>query len=132
MKKGFTLVEVLVATMVFTICFAAIITCYLMVNKQTEKEYEYLRAESICRDIATYSDDFHKNWDTVYYGVHSDSNDVYLDQDFKKLDSYVGAYDLLSYSYNSGSELILSIKVIGEDRYLIRNLNYGGARYVTP
>ena len=132
MKKSFTLVEVLVATLVFTICFAAIITCYLMVNKQTEKEYEYLRAETICRDIATYGDDFHKNWDTVYFGVHGDSGTIYLDQGFKVQENYENSHYVVTYSYNANSQLILSIKVTGEDRYLIKDLNYGGARYVTP
>ena len=129
MRKGFTLVEVLVSTLVFSICFAAIITCYLMVTKQTEKESEYLNAEIICKDIAIYGDDYGKNWDIVYYGVNSNSNNIYYDSSFNKLDNSTNAKYLLNYFYNSSNELIVSIKVIGEDRYIVRDLNYGGGRY---
>ena len=132
MKKAFTLVEVIVATMVFTICFAAIITCYLMVNKQTEKESEYLRAEAICKDIALYGDEFGRNWDLAYYGVH-DADYIYLDQSFSKQEGFdENSLYVVTYSYNSSNQLILSIKVVGENRYLVKDLNYGGARYETP
>ena len=130
MKKSFTLVEVLVATMVFTICFAAIITCYLMVNKQTEKEYEYLRAEAICRDIALYGDEFGRDWDLAYY--NENDGEIYLDQSFNKTDEYENTLYIITYSYNGSNQLILSIKVKGENRYLVKDLNYGGLRYETP
>ena len=130
MKKSFTLVEVLVATMVFTICFAAIITCYLMVNKQTEKEYEYLRAEAICRDIAFYGDEFGRDWDLAYYSEND--GEIYLDQSFNKVNEYAETLYIITYSYNGSNQLILSIKVKGENRYLVKDLNYGGLRYETP
>ncbi len=130
MRKSFTLVEVLVATMVFTICFSAIITCYLMVNKQTEKEYEYLRAEAICRDIALYGDEFGKNWDIAYYGEND--GEIYLNQSFEKVDQYSDSLYVITYWYNTSDQLILNMRVKGENRYLVKELNYGGSRYATP
>ena len=130
MRKSFTLVEVLVSTMVLSICFASILSCYLLVNRQTEREAEYLEAEVICKDIALYGDDYGKNWDFVYYGSHNDSSYIYYDSSFNILPDINGAKYQLYYYYNSSNELIISIRVLGENRYIIKELNYGGGRYV--
>lgn len=132
MKKGFTLVEVLVSLTVFVILFGCVYGIYETSIKNSHKYTEYLYFESICQDIALYGDKYGRNWDMRYWGdalIHEDGEGYAVCYDEKYNPSGADARYTLTYFYNAEGELILSVKYSAEDYYVIKDLNYGRERY---
>ncbi len=134
MKKGLTLVEVLVSITVFVISFATCITVYFTVLKYENKQHEYLAFENICLEIDKYSDTYKGDWNIEYFG--NENNVQYYDEKFNHLtgdfDFSKAKYQLVfSYEKNleNKDELVIDIFEIESSRYIIQDLNYGGARY---
>ena len=68
MKKGLTLVEVMVATAIFTMTFAVCITLSLSSVKQEKRQRDYMTFESICYDINYYCNAYKSEWANKYFG----------------------------------------------------------------
>lgn len=134
MKKGLTLVEVLVSITVFMISFATCISIYFIVIKQETRQEEYLAFENICLEIDKYSDKYNNQWNIEYFG--NDANIQYYDENYLHL---TGEYDIddvkyqLQFDYEKNEdnvyELIIDIFEKETGRFIIKDLNYGGARY---
>lgn len=120
MKKGFSLVEVLVALAFFTITFGAVITCYLLGVKAYNKQEEYLYFESVCLDIDKLYDKDSNTWQYNYFS--NVSNEYYYNSEYELVDN-LDKYTL-SINYYNGN-LIISIYNNNNNYYVIENLNYG-------
>lgn len=120
MKKGFTLVEVLVSIAVFTISMATILSCYLLSVKSTAKMKEYTYFENICLNI----DEFYDDNRISDYGMNptTDKQYIYYDSSFNKV-STIDKYTLTYYLENE--DLIISIYNNNSNYYVIEYLNYG-------
>lgn len=128
MKKGTTLVEVLVAFSIFCLSIVVVLSTYTIINKIKRNEVDYLFFETICQDIDKYYTKYESNWASMYYAGISETT-IYYDAEFKITnDDKKKAYEL-TYSYVD-SELIVSVKNIETGRFVIENLNYGGSRNV--
>lgn len=135
MKKGLTLVEVLVSISVFVISFATCITVYFTVIKQETRQDEYLAFENVCLEIDKYSDTYGSNWNIEYFG--NDRDIQYYDEKFTLLTGDINIDDIkyhLEFDYVENQddvlELIVNIYEVESGRFIIKDLNYGGARYV--
>lgn len=133
-KKGTTLVEVLVAIAVFSIISVAMFSSLLIIRRSVARQEEYLHFEMICSDIAFYGDEYKRGWDVEYFSLPFSQNEgqIYYDRDFNV--SATEQVYCLSYSYadtdsDGYSELIISIQHVESERFIIKNLNYGGGRY---
>lgn len=129
MKKGLTLVEVLVSITLFVISFATCISIYFISLKQETRQKEYLAFENICLEIDAYSDKYGDKWNIEYFG--NEDNIQYFDEKYRHLK---GSYDVNDIKYTltisfEDSELIINIFERESGRYVIKDLNYGGARY---
>lgn len=134
MKKGLTLVEVLVSITVFIISFATCITVYFTVVKHEQKQEEYLAFENICLEIDKYSDTYKSNWNVEYFG--NENNVQYYNEKYFHLTGDFKVDDIkyqLTFEYvendNQVFELIIDIFEVESGRFIIKDLNYGGARY---
>lgn len=134
MKKGLTLVEVLVSISVFVISFATCITVYFTVVKQETRQDEYLAFENVCLEIDKYSDTYGSNWNIEYFG--NDKDIQYYDEKFTLLTGDINIDDIkyqLEFDYVENQddvlELIVNIYEVESGRFIIKDLNYGGARY---
>ena len=134
MKKGLTLVEVLVSISVFVISFATCITVYFTVVKQETRQAEYLAFENVCLEIDKYSDTYGSNWNIEYFG--NDKDIQYYDEKFTLLTGDINIDDIkyqLEFDYVENQddvlELIVNIYEVESGRFIIKDLNYGGARY---
>lgn len=134
MKKGLTLVEVLVSISVFVISFATCITVYFTVIKQETRQDEYLAFENVCLEIDKYSDTYGSNWNIEYFG--NDKDIQYYDEKFTLLTGDINIDDIkyqLEFDYIENQddvlELIVNIYEVESGRFIIKDLNYGGARY---
>ena len=125
MKKGFTLIEVLVAFSIFAIALTMISTTFAFTRKMEERNDCYIHFEAICMDIDVYSDKYGTGWANKYYG--SDDTTIYYDENYQVTVVDNAKYSL-DYAYESGS-LIVSVKNISTNKYIIERLNYGGRRY---
>lgn len=135
MKKGLTLVEVLVSISIFVISFATCITVYFTVIKQETRQDEYLAFENVCLEIDKYSDTYGSNWNIEYFG--NDKDIQYYDEKFTLLTGDINVDDIkyhLEFDYVENQddvlELIVNIYEVESGRFIIKDLNYGGARYV--
>ncbi|MBR2722101.1 MAG: type II secretion system protein [Clostridia bacterium] len=133
-KKGTTLVEVLVAIAVFSIISVAMFSSLLVMRKTVARQEEYLRFEMICSDIAFFGDEYGREWDQHYFPLNSgqDEGKIYYGYDFHP--STTEQVYCLSYSYadtndDGFEELIVSIHHVESGRVIVENLNYGGERY---
>ena len=129
MKKGLTLVEVLVSITLFVISFATCISIYFISLKQETRQKEYLAFENICLEIDAYSEKYGNKWNIEYFG--NEDNIQYFDEKYRHLK---GSYDVNDIKYTltiyfEDSELIINIFERESGRYIIKDLNYGGARY---
>lgn len=134
MKKGLTLVEVLVSISIFVISFATCITVYFTVIKQETRQDEYLAFENVCLEIDKYSDTYGSNWNIEYFG--NDRDIQYYDENFTLLTGDINIDDIkyqLEFDYIENQddvlELIVNIYEVESGRFIIKDLNYGGARY---
>ncbi|CDC42226.1 unknown [Firmicutes bacterium CAG:449] len=118
MKKGFTLIEVLVSVGVFLLTFGVILSTYLLSVNSVHKYEEYQFFENICITI-----------DTIYDTKKIDGVKAYFNN--KELVYYNSSYEMvdnedkysLSYTYND--ILIVSIKNNEKNYFVIENLDYG-------
>ena len=127
--------EVLVAIAVFSIISVAMFSSLLVLRKTSARQEEYLRFDMICSDIAFYGDEYGRGWDKEYFSLPASQNEgeVYYDHGFAL--SATDRIYCLSYSYadtngDGYEELIVSIRHVESGRFIIKNLNYGGGRYV--
>lgn len=120
MKKGFSLVEVIVALAFFAITFGAIITCYLLGVKAYNKQEEYLYFESICLDIDKLYDKDDATWQNEYFNSISDK--YYYNSEYKLVNNE-DKYTLSIKEENNN--LIISVYNNYNNYYVIENLNYG-------
>ncbi len=134
MKKGFSLVEVLVSMTIFIISFASCISIYFITLKYNTRQEEYLAFENICYEIDKYSDRYNSQWNIEYFG--NDANVQYYDENYLHLgnESDINAikYQLVFYYEENDKnefELIIDISEKDTGRFVIKSLNYGGARY---
>lgn len=125
MKKGFTLIEVLVSMFIFALVFSLSLSTYLISVTLEKWHSEYIFFEGVCLDINEYSNVYLKEWNVNYFG--NESNTQYYTSQFKHVDE-VDTYEL-SFIYNEKNELIINIKEYKSSRYIIKDLNYGGSRY---
>lgn len=124
-KRGFTLVEVLTSMFIFTLIFAVCLSTYLISVRLEQRQSEYLFFESVCLDINEYSNAYKKEWNIYYFG--NESHVQYYDSAYilvAEEDKYQ-----LSFSYNEINQLIVNVKETNNDRYIIKDLNYGSDRY---
>ena len=127
MKKGLTLVEVMVATAIFTMTFAVCITLSLSSVKQEKRQRDYMTFESICYDINYYCNAYNKDWASNYF--KDDNTTHYYDITYKIVTNIDEANYELVYSYNESNELIVNVNDIKNNRKIIDNLNYGSKRF---
>lgn len=131
MKKGETLVEVLISIAVFLIIFAGLITCILGMSNLNRRQLSYVYFENICRNIDFYVDAEAKNWDSVYFGVSNPTADeenraiIYYNDNFAVCQENEQRRYQLEYYYDSNGDLIISVQDIVKDYAVISALNYG-------
>lgn len=119
MRKGFSLVEVVVALAVFIISFVAILSCYLLGVKAYQKQTEYLYFETICLDIDKVYDK-EANWQMAYF--NQEANEYYYNSSYQLVqnpDKYTLSVKM------ENDNLIISIYNNNDNYYVIENLNYG-------
>lgn len=126
MKKGFTLVEVLVSIFVFSLILVVTLSTYLLSVTFEKRQSEYIYFETICLDINKYSDIYKKEWNIHYF--NNDSNEQYYDVNFNYVGLRADKYKL-AFHYSNDDELIINITDEDNSRYIIQNLNYGEIRY---
>lgn len=130
MKKGLTLVEVMVATAIFTMTFAVCITLSLSSVKQEKRQRDYMTFESICYDINYYCNAYKIEWANKYFGDDINAPKAhYYDITYKIVSNRDEANYELVYSYNKSNELIVNVNDIKNNRKIIDNLNYGSKRF---
>ena len=130
MKKGLTLVEVMVATAIFTMTFAVCITLSLSSIKQEKRQRDYMTFESICYDINYYCNAYKIEWANKYFGDDINAPKAhYYDITYKIVSNRDEANYELVYSYNESNELIVNVNDIKNNRKIIDNLNYGSKRF---
>lgn len=130
MKKGLTLVEVMVATAIFTMTFAVCITLSLSSVKQEKRQRDYMTFESICYDINYYCNAYKSEWANKYFGDDINAPKAhYYDITYKIVSNRDKANYELVYSYNESNELIVNVNDIKNNRAIIENLNYGSKRF---
>lgn len=123
-KKGFTLVEIVVSIALFSVMVGAIFSCYFLARNANIKHKEYLYFENICLEIDYFYDKYGTNWEKNYYGSDSKDDIYYYNNNYEKVDEK-SKYEL-SFKYNENNEMILSIKNLDKNYFVIENLNYGG------
>ncbi len=132
MKKGSTLVEVLVAISVFAIISVSLFTSFARMTKIVARQEALMNFDIICRDIAAYGDEYGKGWDMKYFGYteHHASDREYYDENFNHIGDTEGKY-LLEYTHDValGDALIITVTDTESGRVIIDGLNYGGGRY---
>ena len=130
MKKGLTLVEVMVATAIFTMTFAVCITLSLSSVKQEKRQRDYMTFESICYDINYYCNAYKSEWANKYFGDDINAPKAhYYDITYKLVSNKDEANYELVYTYNDNHELIVNVNDIKNNRKIIDNLNYGSKRF---
>ena len=67
MKKGFTLVEVLVSIFIFSLVLVTTLSTYLLSISFEKRQSEYIYFETICLDINKYSDVYKREWNLYYF-----------------------------------------------------------------
>ena len=120
MKKGFSLVEVVVALAVFVVSLVAILSCYFLGVKVYQKQTEYLYFETICLDIDKVYDK-EEDWQVLYFG--QEKSEYYYNSDYQLVeteDKYT-----LSIINDDNNNLIISIYNNNDNYFVIENLNYG-------
>lgn len=132
-RKGYTLVEVIVAFAIFAIVLAGITSTFAFTSKMQTLSDCYVHFETICLDIDTYSTTYGRSWDEHYYGERTDGTTIYYTDKYEVTASEEDARYSLSYEYVGEHELYVNVVDTDSGRVIIRNLNYGGDRYeVTP
>ena len=126
MKKGFTLVEVLVSIFIFSLVLVTILSTYLLSISFEKRQSEYIYFETICLDINKYSDVYKREWNLYYF--NNDSNEQYYDINFNYVGTTINKYKL-AFFYTANNELIINVTDEDNDRFIIKDLNYGGTRY---
>ena len=130
-RKAFTLAEVLVATLIFTMILLATLSVYLVATRQIAKQNNYLAFENICREIDAYSDKYGYGWNEKYFG--DTMSEHYYAQNYSRTEKDNAAFALTwVYEDTNGDgkkELIVTVEELGTGRKIIDRLNYGGARY---
>lgn len=129
-QKGSTIVEVLVSLIIILIAISGFFISYFSLVKIVNRQKEYIYFEKVCLDINKYSNKYKKDWD-IYYFDNVNSLEymhiVYYDANFKKT-TILSKYQLVYY-YDRENNLIISIKNLEDDYYIIEQLNYGSVRY---
>lgn len=131
MKKGETLVEILVAIAVFLIIFAGLVTCLLSLSNLNRRQQAYVYFENICRSIDQYIDVAGESWDIAYWGIsNSDASEaepatVYYDENYAVCQPDEQPRFRLEYHYDSENALIVSVQDIVKGYEVISGLNYG-------
>ena len=132
--------EVLVSIAVFSIITVTMISTFTGLRRAVVRQEQYLRFEMMCRDIAFYGDEYGKDWAVYCFPsaveVRSEDGRIYFDADYTP--NAIGGKYLMTYRYNAGDELVISVYEINPDapdditrgKVIIDNLNYGGGRYV--
>lgn len=126
MKKGFTLVEVLVSIFIFSLVLVTTLSTYLLSISFEKRQSEYIYFETICLDINKYSDVYKREWNLYYF--NNDSNVQYYDINFNYVGTTINKYKL-AFFYTVNNELIINVTDEDNDRFIIKDLNYGGTRY---
>ncbi len=126
MKKGFTLVEVLVSIFIFSLVLVTTLSTYLLSISFEKRQSEYIYFETICLDINKYSDVYKREWNLYYF--NNDSNVQYYDINFNYVGTTINKYKL-AFFYTANNELIINVTDEDNDRFIIKDLNYGGNRY---
>ena len=126
MKKGFTLVEVLVSIFIFSLVLVTTLSTYLLSISFEKRQSEYIYFETICLDINKYSDVYKREWNLYYF--NNDSNVQYYDINFNYVGTTINKYKL-AFFYTANNELIINVTDEDNDRFIIKDLNYGGTRY---
>lgn len=126
MKKGFTLVEVLVSIFIFSLVLVTTLSTYLLSISFEKRQSEYIYFETICLDINKYSDVYKREWNLYYF--NNDSNEQYYDINFNYVGTTINKYKL-AFFYTANNELIINVTDEDNDRFIIKDLNYGGTRY---
>lgn len=125
-KKGETLVEVLVALAVFTILCGAVFSCLLGIQRVARRQEEYVRFEMICRDIAYFESQTALKED-YFAGMSVEENGewvVFYDSDFQVTDA-PSTYSLECY-VNQEDNLVVSVYNNHSGKTVIDQLIYGG------
>lgn len=125
MKKGFTLVEVLVALSIFVLVFVVVLSTYLLSIRGYEKQLEYLYFENICMDIDQYYDTYGLDWEENYFNENLST--VYYDAEYK-VSTTANKYTMKIW-YNEANELYISIYNEDKDYFVIADLYYGGSKH---
>ena len=127
MKKGETLVEVLVALAVFTVTCAAVFSCLLGIRRVAHRQEETVRFEMICRDIGYFES--RSLLENDYFAGKSVENNgkwtVSYDSDFRLVDG-PSTYSL-EYYVNLDGNLVVSVYNNHTEKCVIDELMYGGA-----
>lgn len=126
MKKGFTLVEVLVSIFIFSLVLVTTLSTYLLSISFEKRQSEYIYFETICLDINKYSDVYKREWNLYYF--NNDSNVQYYDINFNYVGTIINKYKL-AFFYTANNELIINVTDEDNNRFIIKDLNYGGTRY---
>ena len=132
-RKGYTLVEVIVAFAIFAIVLTGVSATFTFTSKMETRNGYFIHFEAICADIDLDSDEYQREWDTYYYGIHGDDGTIYYSSDYQVVGGESAAKFVLTYSYDSDDQLIVNVTEKNNNQVIIRDLNYGGNRYVvTP
>lgn len=111
--KGVTLVEVIVAIVVFSTVSFALFSSIIAMKKVVIRQEEYIRLEMTCYDISAYYEKYNKTWIEEYLGTNQ--NIIYLTSNFSPtVNSEESVYKIIV-----SENAILSISSMdGEDIYV--------------
>lgn len=131
-KRGFTLVETLVALAVFLIAAGAAVAAYTSCAAYVKRRMDYSAFEGICLDIGFYGDRYGAGWAEEYFNgalTYTEGGETlcYYGGEYSPVDSLEEAEYILSYRYEDGA-LVVSVGYVG-GKAIISELNYGPARY---
>ena len=102
------------------------LSTYLLSISFEKRQSEYIYFETICLDINKYSDVYKREWNLYYF--NNDSNVQYYDINFNYVGTTINKYKL-AFFYTANNELIINVTDEDNDRFIIKDLNYGGNRY---
>lgn len=118
-KKGITLVEVIVAIAVFAVVSFALFSSVISMKQVVVTQEEYVKLEMICYDIDAYYQKYEEKWYIEYFEESGYRNIGYLTLEFKPtLNKNEGSYKIM-FTENE----ILSISSIDGETIYVENVS---------
>lgn len=136
MKKGFTLVEVIVSIAIMAIVGTMVSMVFVTISKYQSRKYETMHLQYHITQIHEVYLSDPLNWESVYFNLYGfnfeeieykDENILYFNKDFTKIVNYVSNYQI-KYTYSITDENITNLvltEIKRDDKVIDENINLG-------